>query len=556
MAEMFKFKTKEKNNNRECKTGYKMNEILKTKNRNVDFYNGTEFFLKEIELLKNIEGFKDTNPDMYYKIKDELYNNVERKIREYGKITNMFPVNVGNIFDIKDDAKINSPICNVSDLKDLCNKMNFMILPIELVDLERIIEATSEGFLEKYEIRKIVKKSKNQKFDKLYIVIPMELYDLNYHIANGNNDLDSQIYFPEKLTQVKITISMLMQSLRNMHKQIQNNSENINSLKSEMDKNNDMINNTLNQCVNKIEYLEKISLLLEKYHEEKLGDDFNLIKDGLLEQLANKNNQLKKDFMFDRENFLKKFESEIFNFLNVDPMIIASEYNFNISSEVKILFSWGKEIPREIIGLNNVEIPKPHDIIVGELKREYEIIDHRKCMIDGEVYYMDHNTFTSDIIDKPKNLNEQKTRIYKIEKIFDDYSCGVDELCKSLKDYKFATMRYNEVKRGNAFVKMYSDEYWDDVYRYEKSMKEEDKKTLDIIKKIEKKVNELSKDELCYFSFRDINDNKDFFNKLYNELKGFIFEVERFQRQYPEYLAIDKYKKYKKILDNLNDNLL
>lgn len=176
------------------------------------------------------------------------------------------------------------PMTTVKSIKALADKLNMIIVPIEFVDLPELFKAV-EGcstngdyyysrnhYSQNEHFRAIknatdslneIKKSRNLK-SQMYILCPMSYYSFWNEISST---LSVNKYYPVALESIFMTIDLMLPAQRNLYSMSKANEASYKNLSSELQRNIEMIGQTLKNMESRVSTLESQMQVVRKKQE-------------------------------------------------------------------------------------------------------------------------------------------------------------------------------------------------------------------------------------------------------------------------------------------------
>lgn len=157
------------------------------------------------------------------------------------------------------------PVTKMSNLRNLANSLGFVILPIEYVNMEKIIKMYRQ---QNTDYAKIVRNAYNEfkktldecknytRKQKIYILAPVSFYDPWKEIS-AENILPK--YFPPQLKDLSTTLGMILPTQRNLYKMVKNSETNIENLNETMQKNFQMVEESIYDCHKRLDWVENLT---------------------------------------------------------------------------------------------------------------------------------------------------------------------------------------------------------------------------------------------------------------------------------------------------------
>lgn len=157
------------------------------------------------------------------------------------------------------------PVTKISNLRNIANSLGFVILPIEYVNMEKIVKMYRE---QDADYAKIVRKAYNEfkktlddcknytRKQQIYILAPVSFYD-PWEEISAENVLPK--YFSPKLKDLSTTLGMILPTQRNLYKMIKNSETNIGNLNETMQKNFQMVEESIHDCHKRLDWVENLT---------------------------------------------------------------------------------------------------------------------------------------------------------------------------------------------------------------------------------------------------------------------------------------------------------
>ena len=162
------------------------------------------------------------------------------------------------------------PVTKISNLRNIANFLGFVILPIEYVNMEKIIKMYRQ---QNADYAKIVRKAYNEfkktlddcknytRKQQIYILAPVSFYD-PWEEISAENILPK--YFSPKLNDLSTTLGIILPTQRNLYKMIKNSETNIENLNETMQKNFQMVEESIHNCHKRIDWVENLTKQLSE----------------------------------------------------------------------------------------------------------------------------------------------------------------------------------------------------------------------------------------------------------------------------------------------------
>lgn len=176
------------------------------------------------------------------------------------------------------------PMTTVKSIKALADKLNMVIVPIEFVDLPELFKAvegcSTDGdyyysrnhYAQNEHFKAIknatdslneIKKSRNLK-SQMYILCPMSYYSFWNEISST---LSVNKYYPVALESIFMTIDLMLPAQRNLYSMSKANEASYKNLSNELQRNIEMIGQTLKNMESRVSTLESQMQVVRKKQE-------------------------------------------------------------------------------------------------------------------------------------------------------------------------------------------------------------------------------------------------------------------------------------------------
>lgn len=162
------------------------------------------------------------------------------------------------------------PVTKISNLRNIANSLGFVILPIEYVNMEKIIKMYRQ---QNTDYSKIVRKAYNEfkktlddcknytRKQQIYILAPVSFY-APWEEISAENVLPK--YFSPKLKDLSTTLGMILPTQRNLYKMIKNSETNIENLNETMQNNFQMVEESIHDCHKRLDWVENLTKQLSR----------------------------------------------------------------------------------------------------------------------------------------------------------------------------------------------------------------------------------------------------------------------------------------------------
>lgn len=237
------------------------------------------------------------------------------------------------------------PVTKISNLRNIANSLGFVILPIEYVNMERIISTYRQQNSKYARIIKNAYKEFMQTLDdckdytkkqQIYILAPVSFYDPWEEISA---ECVLPKYFSPKLKVLSTTLGMILPAQRNLYKMIKNSETNIESLNETMQENFQEVANSIHECHERLDWVEELTRKLSR-RVDGLESSVTL--------LESQNAILAKNL---RAVNLKVTELEHMLYCLLDPIVFSVNAGIDISNiacdakEARIGLCFGTDMP-------------------------------------------------------------------------------------------------------------------------------------------------------------------------------------------------------------------
>lgn len=162
------------------------------------------------------------------------------------------------------------PVVKVSQLKKMADALSFVILPMDYINMDKIIEMYEEVD-ERYatKISNSYKEFKDivdscEEFagsQQLYMLAPISFYD-PWEEVSCEELLPK--YFSEKLHHLSTTLGMIMPTQRNLFKMVKTNERNLATLQDTMQENFEAVEKSIEDCHKRVDWVVSLTKRLGK----------------------------------------------------------------------------------------------------------------------------------------------------------------------------------------------------------------------------------------------------------------------------------------------------
>ena len=162
------------------------------------------------------------------------------------------------------------PVVKVSELKKMADALSFVILPMNYINMDRIIEMYKEEDYQyatkisnSYEEFKGIVSSCEELAgsQQLYMLAPISFYDPWEEVTC---EALLPKYFPENLHHLSTTLGMIMPTQRNLYKMIKTNERELAFLQDTMQENFKAVEKSIEDCHERIDWVVSLTKGLEK----------------------------------------------------------------------------------------------------------------------------------------------------------------------------------------------------------------------------------------------------------------------------------------------------
>lgn len=157
------------------------------------------------------------------------------------------------------------PVVKISELKKIADELSFMILPMNYVNMDKIIEMYAEedgDYAEKIsdsyeEFKEVISNCREYAGrQQLYMLAPISFYD-PWEEVSSEKLLPK--YFSKKLHHLSTTLGMIMPTQRNLYKMIKTNEKNLEGLHETMQENFKAVEKSIAECHKQIDWVETLT---------------------------------------------------------------------------------------------------------------------------------------------------------------------------------------------------------------------------------------------------------------------------------------------------------
>lgn len=161
------------------------------------------------------------------------------------------------------------PIVKVSELKKMADALSFAILPMNYINMDKIIETYAEKksyYAEKIEdsyneFKEVVSNCQDYAGkQQLYMLASISFYDPWEEVSS--EELIPK-YFSKKLHHLSTTLGMIIPTQRNLYRMIKTNEKNLENLNETMQENFKAVEKSIDECHKRIDWVEALTNSLE-----------------------------------------------------------------------------------------------------------------------------------------------------------------------------------------------------------------------------------------------------------------------------------------------------
>ena len=254
------------------------------------------------------------------------------------------------------------PMTTVKSIKALADKLNMIIVPIEFVDLPELFKAV-EGcstngdyyysrnhYSQNEHFRAIknaadslneIKKSRNLK-SQMYILCPMSYYSFWNEISST---LSVNKYYPVALESIFMTIDLMLPAQRNLYSMSKANEASYKNLSSELQRNIEMIGQTLKNMESRVSTLESQMQVVRKKQEAQEIEMKRL-----------------KEVEAQMQQMMYRILDPLVFYVHNDAIDFRDEGQLNRKAHLVSCF--GPEFPVEFLESNGIMIYNMKDVII------------------------------------------------------------------------------------------------------------------------------------------------------------------------------------------------
>lgn len=243
---------------------------------------------------------------------------------------------------IRDNLTVLNDLYRVkmADMRDLAEKLNMVIIPIQYTDIDNMFNADKdigkENLFELFRLFQRLMASDTSREYNTFIMCPVQYYDLWQHIKSVQ---DFEIYYPPSLAQTFQVLELQIPAQKNMYLMIKANAENISNINANFKVNLEAITNTVKKMATDIDRLEK------KVLENEISEKIKKLEEQKEKLIA--------------ETRLKEALENRVSYKDYDPIIFAleKEYTINtVAGDAFIGLSWGADIDDATLELKNITV--------------------------------------------------------------------------------------------------------------------------------------------------------------------------------------------------------
>lgn len=254
------------------------------------------------------------------------------------------------------------PMTTVKSIKALADKLNMIIVPIEFVDLPELFKAV-EGcstngdyyysrnhYSQNEHFRAIknaadslneIKKSRNLK-SQMYILCPMSYYSFWNEISST---LSVNKYYPVALESIFMTIDLMLPAQRNLYSMSKANEASYKNLSSELQRNIEMIGQTLKNMESRVSTLESQMQVVRRKQEAQEIEMKRL-----------------KEVEAQMQQMMYRILDPLVFYVHNDAIDFRDEGQLNRKAHLVSCF--GPEFPVEFLESNGIMIYNMKDVII------------------------------------------------------------------------------------------------------------------------------------------------------------------------------------------------
>jgi hypothetical protein len=296
--------------------------------------------------IRRIIDKKDSIEDI---INAQLKYRSNKLRKNYWENKERFPSTLKGYYSIdgiKEDAYTlldKLPKIKLSDARDLAEKFNMVIIPIEYTEIDKlfVLEENKDDLKKGLEMFKTALKNDFTTEYDMYILCPIPYYSVWEQVKS---DKIRDIFYPEYFDTMFETLELLIPSQKNLYLANKINNENIQSINENFNQNMQMINKRINKMSSKINSLENEMIKRFQEQEKKMEE----IKNKAKEEQEN----LKNTIIKQQQEIQSLYE-------RLDPICFAVKNGTNITNSdanAIVGLCWGADIDDMIFDMKGITI--------------------------------------------------------------------------------------------------------------------------------------------------------------------------------------------------------
>jgi hypothetical protein len=340
----------------------KLAEFEEYKNSSLDAFNNIKGLQGVTDLATTKKEIKVLD-DLKKKSRENFHKQRLNFLGEFGTLPNELVFKKGNEVGYENNQLINklidTPIISVAKLKEIANKLSFVIIPFEYLD------SNSYGN-ESYDMCESIKGFNEElsgHFD-VYTICPPVYYSVKNHVKSTE---DKAFYVGSNISQAFMAISMVIPMFRSLFKSIEN-----------LEENSKLINQRLSTAEQEIDGI--------KIRIQQLQDQ---IEQEARDRILNQKRQEEQESLKRQQELIAMHKESL---IVKDPMMLALSKSKNINSDIAFVGPcWGpdfKDIVMTGLGLNRIDNQREMLVKSAEDWRRIEVKSCEVNYDDPEVAWL------------------------------------------------------------------------------------------------------------------------------------------------------------------------
>lgn len=246
------------------------------------------------------------------------------------------------------------PKVEISKLRELADKFNMVIVPIEYTEINKLfeIQENKDELMRAFNYyEKLMNNDDTVNYD-LYLLCPINYYSIWQQIKSNTN---AEVYYPEYFETMFDTLNMMIPAQKNLYLTTKMNEENLKELSKSFDTNIKILDDRIGKVSKKLEKLEADTI--EEF--KRVNNRLNNVEEKQVE-LRIKQEQLERENEELKRSNLNTYKDINFSYENIDPILFAVPEKTNVATCENINgivgLCWGADIDQMIFDMKNITI--------------------------------------------------------------------------------------------------------------------------------------------------------------------------------------------------------